>query len=223
MSHDLTPRNVAKCPQVCQVQRQFSRWSGPGPRWLSKEMSTLHPVLHEKDKIQTSIHMSFIAFPHPREMRCWNKWMKYASCLHKATLIIYPFCWPSSRNFAQAKRTLLRTLPLTPKPFTSQSIPQCLSECFCREGPQEPLWKAWRRPSGKYSGPMLLLPPKALSLFQPMQSLPSSAILLYLLAYFQQIVVGRLLSSQTLASSTVRNKTNGVTSHSVQWGEARNN
>lgn len=72
------------------------------------------PSLAQKNKIQTNLQMSFTVFPYPWETRCWNKWMKSASCLRKATLIIYPFCWPSSRKFPQAKKTLLSIL--IPKP-----------------------------------------------------------------------------------------------------------
>lgn len=136
--------------------------------------------LAQKNKIQTSLHMSFIVFPHPREMRCWNKLMKYASCLHKATLIIYPFCWPSSRKFPQAKWTLLRTLIPTPKPdniaFVSQSIISSNTVLFrvfpTKKGLRDPWEGQGEGLVGSIPGPTFLLQPKAPFSFQTKSLFP---------------------------------------------------
>lgn len=78
---------------ICWAQSQFSQWSGPMPNGFPQRNIYSTPSLTQRNKIEPAYWMSFTVCPTPREKRCWNKWMKYTSCWHKATVNIYPFCW----------------------------------------------------------------------------------------------------------------------------------
>lgn len=54
----------------------ISWWSGPRPRWLSKEMSTPHPVLHKRIQLRPAHRCVLQSFPTQEsqdvEIREWN-------------------------------------------------------------------------------------------------------------------------------------------------------
>ena len=112
MSHDFKPRKGPCMHGSAEHRVSFLNGLGLCQMAFQRNIYSI-PSLTQKNKIEASLLMSFTVCPTPREKRCWNKWMKYTSCWQKATVNIYPFCWPSSRKFLQAKRTFWRTF--TPK------------------------------------------------------------------------------------------------------------
>lgn len=109
VSHDSRPRNGAMCTWIHRVWRQFSWWSGPRPGWLSKEMSTLHLVLHKITQFWPSCRCLLQSFLTQErqdvEINEWNMLPVYVK-------LLWSFLW-SKRKFPWAKRI---TVFSTPKP-----------------------------------------------------------------------------------------------------------
>lgn len=158
---------------ACRAQRWLSRWSGPRPKRLSKEMSTVHSVFHKKVKLRPAYSCLLQSFP--TQERCWNNWTKYTSYWHKLLwLFIHSvdhqaecFFGPREHSGEHSPQSQIT------KPSVSWSIPSpttVLPECSPVKLPQGPLWRARSRPSGKYPRPHVLASNKGSNLISTQSS-----------------------------------------------------
>lgn len=155
---------------ICRAQREFSQWSGLRPRWLSKEMSTLHPVLHKRIKLRP-VYRCLLPTQERKDVEIkWNILPVYTKLLWSFIHSVEP---PSSRKLLQAKRTLWRML--TPKlnnqDFCWLDSPIIHHRTFPSDSALGTSVEGKGWPSGKYPRPYILVSTKGSNLTSTQRSL----------------------------------------------------